>query len=144
MLRIIIINSFPERNKPFCPNCGERTIHSCPTCNYEIRGKGHSIGYARGLYHSPAYCESCGAAFPWTSRKIQAVFDLAALELTQEDQDILQNNVEDMMKDSPATRVAATRIKKVVLKVGGPLGESLRSLLVDIASETAKKIILGK
>ena len=48
------------------------------------------------------------------------------------------------MKDSPATRVAATRIKKVVLKVGGPLGESLRSLLVDIASETAKKIILGK
>ena len=133
-----------ERNRKFCSRCGESAIHACPECCHAIRGKGISVAYASTRYQAPLYCEDCGQPFPWTSRSIQAVLDLAALELTKEDQEILQHNVEDVVKDAPSTRVAAIRIKTVLVRAGGTLSESIRELLVDIASETAKKVIWGK
>jgi hypothetical protein len=45
------------------------------------------------------------------------------------------------VRDTPKTTVAATRFKKLVLKGGKELAGGFRDILVDIASETAKKIL---
>jgi hypothetical protein len=39
--------------------------------------------------------------------------------------------------------VAATRFRKIAAKLGGSVASALRDIAVDVASEAAKKIIVG-
>jgi hypothetical protein len=50
----------------------------------------------------------------------------------------------DMSSENPKTTLAATRFRKLASKAGKGLGEALQGTLVDVLSETAKKVILGK
>ena len=134
--------TLPHNNKNFCPQCGEKTITVCQSCNHPIRGKSPSLALI--AYHAPSFCESCGSPFPWTSRGIQAAIDLAEVELEEADKEMFEQNIGELVKDSPQTKVAAARIKKIIGKVGGTFGDSVREIIVDIASETAKKAIWGK
>ena len=63
-------------------------------------------------------------------------------ELSPEERDLLKKSLNDIILDTPQTPVAANRIKMLAAKVSKVLAEQLRALVVDIASETAKKIIL--
>ena len=63
-------------------------------------------------------------------------------ELEPEEREILKKSFNDIVRDTPQTKVAATQFKRLLLKVGKTVAEQLRALVVDIASETAKKIIL--
>jgi len=135
----------PQFNKNFCSKCGERTIRTCSSCNNPIPGQYHvegvvSVGFR---YHPPAYCQSCGSAFPWTTRGIQAAIEFAKLELDEADKEVFEQNVGELVKDSPQTKVAAARIRKVFAKSGSAFGDSIREILVDIASESAKKMLWG-
>lgn len=135
--------TMPQFNKDFCPDCGEKTITVCPDCNTSIEGQYVSRGIAGFSYHPPAYCKSCGSPFPWASRAIQAAIDLAEVELDGTDREVFEQNVGELTKNSPQTKVAAARIKKIVVRAGGAFGETLRDILVDVASETAKKMLWG-
>ena len=57
--------------------------------------------------------------------------------------DQLSKSIDDLITDSPRTELAATRFKKILLKVGEPAALALRELIVDIVSSTAKKLIFG-
>ena len=63
-------------------------------------------------------------------------------ELSPEERNLLKKSLNDIVSDTPQTPVAANRIKMLAAKVSKVLAEQLRELVVDIASETAKKIIL--
>jgi len=58
--------------------------------------------------------------------------------LTQEEKELLVKDVDIIIRDTPETIFSANRIKKILPKIG----KVIRDLIVDISSETAKKIIL--
>ena len=93
----------------------------------------------------PTYCPDCGKPYPWTEAKLKAARELTDLleDLSTEEREILKKSFDDIMLDTPQTTVAATQFKRLAAKVGKIAAEQLRELVVDIASETAKKIILG-
>jgi hypothetical protein len=141
-----IINSsykaYPQHNKKFCDKCGAETITKCPNCQNDIRGYYHATGVISFADDTPpAFCPNCGQAYPWTESGLQAAKDLASeLEgLTEEERQILVKSLDDLVKDSPQTTVAATRFKKIVHKVTREGASAFREILVNIVTEAARK-----
>jgi hypothetical protein len=135
----------PERNKPYCSECGKKTITACPACNSPIQGHYNVPGVvAIGFqYHPPAYCHQCGAPYPWTAAKLQAAHALAEDQsnLNDRERQELSTSLDDLVTNTPMTKVSAGRFKRLVAKAGPQAADAFRELLVDIASETAKKIL---
>lgn len=134
-------------NKKFCDRCGEKTITQCPGCSHNIEGEYHVEGVAvigGGSSPAPAFCHNCGEAFPWTLAKQQAAIDLFREELmSQEEQEEFRNSVEQITRDSPQAQVASKRVRRLLGKVGKETASGIRDILVDIASETAKKLLFS-
>lgn len=133
--------SRPENNQKSCMKCGEATITTCPECSTPIRGIENAPGWQ--IYTTPAFCINCGNPFPWTQAKVQAARDLAQEldDLNEQDRIILQKSIDELVKDSPSTTVAATRFKKIMLKAGQGAASMFQEILVDVVSETAKKML---
>jgi hypothetical protein len=138
--------SSPARDEKFCSKCGAETITKCLHCDAKIRGIYHVPGVCGiGSYEVPLYCYSCGEAYPWTEEKIKAIKEFSdETDLSSEDKKIIEDNVRSIVIDSPSTQVSAVRIKKVLSKASGAFAQKLQDMIVDIASETAVKLIKGK
>src|ERR1051326_7819278 len=64
-----LLHTFPERALSHCDRCGADTLDRCKTCGRELPGAVYVPQAAPiGQSQPPAYCASCGAAFPWTRR----------------------------------------------------------------------------
>jgi len=137
--------SSPEFNKAFCDWCGEKTITECPNCNAEIQGFYHGSELFRPPFHPPSYCCKCGKPFPWTDLKIQAAIELGveAGGLNDEDANEFRESVNDIVRDTPRAQLAVNRFRRIMDKVGPQVATGIRKLLVDVASEAAKKLLLG-
>ncbi len=135
--------SSPEFRKKYCEKCGEPTITQCTECKTLIRGSYEGVYGA--TYEVPAYCRSCGKPYPWTKIKIESAEELTnELEnLSEEEIKIIKNSINDMVSDTPKTQLATTRFKKLITKAGGFAVNTLRDLVIDIASDTAKKYLQG-
>jgi hypothetical protein len=135
--------SYPESNKKFCDTCGAATIIACQRCNAHIPGA--YIGGAFVLSHFlvPAFCPNCGAPYPWTESRLQAARELAQEvgDLTDDERETLAQNLDDIVVDTPRTTLAATRWKRVLARAGPVVADAFRQILVDVMSETAKKIL---
>lgn len=137
-------NSQPESRKAFCDQCGERTIHSCQSCGQDIQGKYVANGVVnwRTEYAPPAFCHSCGQPFSWTERRLEAAGELA--RLTDElgaSRDELIASLPDLTGDTPRATVAAVQWRNALSAVGGHAALALKEVLVDVVSETAKKMM---
>ena len=135
-------SSFPQFNQKFCDTCGAPTIINCGYCNTTIRGRYHGhITIAE--FKPPSFCHECGKPYPWTESKLKAAKELSDEfeNLTPEERETLKKSLDDIVRDTPQTPVASTRFKKIVAKAGKVAADGLRDILVDIASEAAKKII---
>lgn len=53
------------------------------------------------------------------------------------------NQDEGLTSENPRTSLAATRFKRIIRKAGKAVGKAVQKAIVDVVSETAKKIILG-
>jgi hypothetical protein len=62
-------------------------------------------------------------------------------QLSEEERKDLANTLDDLVRDVPGTQVSAGRFKRLVAKAGAGTANALKDILVDIASETAKKAI---
>lgn len=136
--------SSPDHNQAFCGKCGKPTIIACPKCNSPIRGYYHVPRVvALGSDAVDNFCLACGAPYPWTSEKLEAARAYAdeAEGLSPEEKEIFKKSFDDLIVESPRTQLAVIRFKKLLPKVGQQIGGALRDLLVDIASETAKKAL---
>ena len=142
-----VINSmaskYPESNQAYCDKCGASTIISCPKCQTPIRGDYHDILISH--YSAPAYCHQCGQAFPWTRGALEAAHELADTleELSDQEREELKKSIEDLLRETPRTRVAETKFKKLMLKAGKEAYDGMKSILTDIVSETVKKTLFG-
>ncbi len=61
--------------------------------------------------------------------------------LTPEEKDTLSKSLDDLVRDTPGTTVAATRFKRLATKAGGGAASAFKGILVSVVSETAKKIL---
>lgn len=130
----------PENNEQFCHRCGAKTVTKCAVCQTDIRGLEGWESYAR-----PAYCHHCGKPYPWTDSALKAAQDLSDVldGITDEDKVTLKKSLDDIVGDTPQATVAAIRFKKIVAKSGKVAAEGFKEILVNVASEAAKKVIWG-
>lgn len=137
-------DQYPEHRQDYCSKCGAPTIMACPQCNAPIRGYHYVEGAVYvAQYSPPQFCYKCGSAYPWVEARLSAARELADEldDLSAEERDRLKANLEQLTRDVPATEAAAIRVKKLFLKLKSGSAETLRQMLVDIASETAKKVL---
>lgn len=140
-------NSSPQLKKSHCTKCGEPTITNCVNCNSPIQGFYHVDGVVR-LGYKPilhSFCYHCGKPYPWIEKQI-----IAAKELIDEIDDLdigerekLKQSIDDIITDNPRNEVATVRIKKLLPKVGIQFGGALKEIIVSLASEAAKKMLMG-
>jgi hypothetical protein len=145
-----VINSmargYPNSNQDYCDKCGAPTLMACPSCQTAIRGDYHVPGVISfSDYRVPSFCYKCGEPFPWTAAALRAAEELAEeLEgLTDDERESLKKSLNELVRETPNTRVAETRFKRIMKKVGKDGYESMRSILTDIVSETVRKTIFG-
>ncbi len=125
-----------------CEECGETTVTACGKCGAPIRGYYNVPGVIGGFdYSPPKFCHNCGAAHPWTERRIEVAKELAAemYSIAVEDRKLLADSIDDLVRDTPRTPVAGVRFKRLMSGAGRATVEAFRDILVDIVSETARK-----
>lgn len=135
----------PEMTADFCDLCGSKTIRECPSCHALIRGEYVTGGISAHEYTPPNHCYSCGAGFPWTTAKIEAAKEHAAeIEgLDESDRAQLQGAIDDLAAGGARTELAASRFQRLMKKVGPTVGGGLYKIVVDVASDAAKKVLTG-
>lgn len=141
------IHRSPQFNQDCCDKCGEKTIFQCQNCQTEIKGHYFSPGViSMGSMEAPNFCHKCGKPYPWTTKKIAAFMEMTEEldELSPEEKGKLKNSLDDIISQTPKSEVASFRVKKVLAKLGKDSYGAIRDILVDVASETAKKALFGK
>lgn len=134
-----------SRGSAFCDDCGAPNITTCQECGTPIRGGLIDSGVLMIGFNSsaPKYCHNCGQPYPWTSRSIEALRELVNLDdgLSTEEVNDLTKSAKDLMSETPRTKVAAMKFKKILSRAGKETVSAVRDLFVDIVAETAKKTI---
>ena len=138
------LEGFEEFMEKFCSQCGAATVTACGACKTGIRG------YYMGSMSIqpiavPSFCHECGQPYPWTAARAKAATELADEldDLSDDERAKLKDSLIDIMKDGPQTSVAVTRLKKFMRKVGKEGGSALYKIAMEVATEGAKKMILG-
>lgn len=119
----------------WCGKCGAAILTACPGCK-------EPIPFHAGLEASLAqYCAACSRPYPWTERAVSAarslIRELASLDQYERDQ--LRRSVDHLLRETPQTPLAITRIRKTLDRIGGDHAKALRELLFSVASETVKE-----
>ena len=140
-----VISYFSSNESDYCPDCGAKTIISCPSCNTNIRGKERPDPGIIAVYDYilPKYCYNCGQPYPWTKSHLDAIQELIEFDenLSAEEKSYINDNVQSLTIDTPKTTVVATKFNYYLKKAGSATISATRDILVEIASEAAKKII---
>lgn len=145
-----MLDNYQNRSRPYCSQCGVKTIQACPSCTNVIRGPrlgGTGSTYAKQLaqYHVPAFCDYCGSPYPWTAARIHAAQALAEeIEgLTDSERIMLKASIEDIASESAMADVGVVRFKKLLPKMANEAGGALRRLVVDVAGKAAAEALKG-
>jgi hypothetical protein len=136
--------SSPEFRQSYCEKCGEATIMECPSCESAIRGHYHTPGVIGFFdYDVPHFCHNCGEAFPWTKRALEAASELALEDgsLSENESAEFAEKLEDIVRETPKAKASANRVKRLLSKMASGTASAVRDIIVDIASESAKKMI---
>jgi hypothetical protein len=93
----------------------------------------------------PHYCGNCGSVFPWTAQARSSANELIDMldSLSPDDRAALKGTLDDLMADTPGTEVAAMKFKLLARKAGQEGGTALRSIITSVATEAAKRLVLG-
>jgi hypothetical protein len=132
--------------QPFCDRCGTATVMACRRCRAPIRGEYHAPGiYCVNPIAVPAYCLGCGAAYPWTERRIRAAKEVAdeIEHLKPQERELLKRSIDDLLVDTPRTELAVVRFKRLLAKAGEDTNIALREILVLVVSDAVRHGIWG-
>jgi len=137
---------YPESNQDYCSRCGAATIMHCEDCGAPIRGY-HELPGVIGFfeYERPSFCYKCGSPYPWTKSALHAARELAQTldGLDAEEVQELQKSLEDLVRETPRTKVAETRFKRIMKKVGSDGYGAMRDILISVVSEAVRKSLFG-
>jgi hypothetical protein len=140
------MKAHPAQNSPHCSHCGAETISECPACEKPIKGSycyyRRQVLIVNPMMRFPAFCDSCGAPFPWTSSKLDAVRELIEeLELDIPEKTLLTESIEELVKNTPKARAAAVRFQRLTEEAKPMVKEGFKTLLVEVVSKAAKKML---
>ena len=138
--------SEPDDSKDFCSECGARTITTCQTCEREIPGEEIDALIVYEDHSAPKYCHYCGNPFPWTVTALQAARELAdELEnISDGERAMLKSSIDELVKDTPKTTVAAMRFKRIVTKAGPEAASMFRDIMIGVVTTAiARQIGIG-
>lgn len=140
-----------SERQQFCQKCGALTIIACRTCGKEIQGDEIENDvlmdeWSRG-WHSidssvvPSYCRNCGKPYPWTESKIAAALQMLEEfgDLNDEEKRTIEQDINNIAKDIPQTKLSAMRIKRIL----GKCGKVAYDVVMEFASKTAAEILKG-
>ena len=132
-----------EQDQKFCHICGASTLIKCPQCQSPIRGKLFDMYGMLADYEAPNYCLNCGHAFPWTENRLKAAHEFVQMQdkFSDEERQFFDKSIDDLVKDTPSTTVSASKIKMLLNKAGPPMAAMFREIIIDVVSETAKRIL---
>ena len=139
-------DSFPEMNEEYCSKCGAATIMHCEDCGALIRGDYEEPDVFESFeYERPSFCYKCGSPYPWTKTALHAARELAqTLEgLDEKEVQELRKSLEDLVRETPRTKVAETRFKRIMKKVGSDGYQAMRDILISVVSEAVRKSLFG-
>jgi hypothetical protein len=141
------VGRFGEAVTKFCTKCGAQVVTKCSACGTPIHGHFVPPGVS-GIgapLRPPAHCHECGKAYSWTEAKIAAARELVdeLEEIGPEDRIKLKTAITDISTAGPQAEVGAIRINKLIGKATSAVGQALWKAAVDIATEAAKKTLLG-
>lgn len=133
-----------QANK-FCRDCGAPTINACQNCNTPIRGRYVMDGVLDLTNYSyvPSYCHECGTPYPWTEKLLEKTRKLIFLDdvLTEQEKLDLFDSAKNIMIESESTSVDVSIFKRLSNKASDFLKDAMYKFAVDVASETAKKLL---
>lgn len=147
-------NIRPEKQKKFCQECGAATIIACPSCGEGIQGTqievsqdwisartGHSKMVPGRPVDVPSYCSNCGKPYPWTENKIMTAIQIFAEygNLSEQEKKDIEQDINNIAKDIPQTKLSAMRIKRICEKCG----KVAYDVIMELASKTAAEILKG-
>lgn len=127
----------PDHMKPFCPDCGEKTIVACPDCGTPIQGHLKNVLSAR---QSPVRnnCHQCGTAYPWRQHALAAAVEVMGMELEGQDATDAAALIAAVSVDTPRTELSALKLKKLLGKLSKPVYDVAIKIIGDVAAATAK------
>jgi hypothetical protein len=140
------LESIESGTKQYCEECGKLTILDCQNCKSPLLGWTYTPRVAIVAdFTPPNFCKSCAKPFPWTEAKKNALKELIDFEnrLTIKDKKIMEDSIDDIINETPRTKIASMKFKQGLAKAGKETAKIIRDIIVDIASETSRKIILG-
>lgn len=145
----------PEERQKYCIECGEKNYLVCPNCETPIPGgeiEKKYIGMGEATRHEgtkiesysvPKYCGNCGEPYPWTKEKLQAFKDFTELTegLSEDEKEVLENNVDDILSQTPQTKNAVLQIKGILRDQSPEIAKTLKDLMMEFATEVAVKYL---
>lgn len=138
---------YPGSNQDYCTKCGAPTIICCDDCRAHIRGYYEVPGVPDLFfkYERPSFCHNCGSPYPWTKITLQVARELAEVlnGLNKDEVQELQKSLEDLVRDTPRTKVAETRFKQIMKKVSKDGYKAMRDILINVVSEAVRKSLFG-
>lgn len=139
-------NRRPELRQKFCTKCGERTITTCQSCGNPIMGLPRGYTRVGGVTPKPPlYCHECGKPYPWTDAILKAAHELAdeAPNLSDEEREHMKEDINDIVRNTLRSPVAASRFSRLAAKAGKATMSSFKELLTNIASDILVKLVRG-
>ena len=132
--------SEPEEMGTYCAECGAPTLQSCPRCQAAIPG--HDPMWL-AAWVPPAFCISCGAAYPWTEVRFSAARETVELldGLSDREREELRGSLDALIVNTPRTQVAALKVKLLIAKARGPAVASLAEAIRSFGVAAALKIL---
>ena len=131
--------SQPQFRKPFCSDCGAKTITTCQECETPIQGHYRNSGVfsSRGTA-VPNNCHHCGIAYPWRREILAAAIEAVQLELEGQDAAEAADLIRAVSIDSPRTEISALKLRKLLSKLSKPVYDVAIKVIADISAATAK------
>lgn len=134
----------PEQDlnqKPFCSICGQPHIFKCPHCENRILGGNVLDGYEY-IYNEisiiPAYCSSCGCAFPWHQEKLDTMASLFSMEnnLNNNEKEELLLIIPDLLTQVPnlQTDISVIKARPLLKKLSSSSFEIAKSIITSVAT----------
>jgi hypothetical protein len=117
--------------------CGDETIHQCPSCHNNIKG-----AYRGDVTERPPMgCLKCGKPYPWTEaarKKVSQLIDESDLSVTEKQE--AKTDLDSILKNSPDAESAARRTHGRLAKMGGVARAVYTDYVVPLLAETLAKI----
>ncbi len=131
-------NTATDHNSEYCKHCGAKCIDACLHCGEKIKGHYHVAGFFSSSYTIPKFCGKCGNPYPWTEAEMQAAKELIELsDLGEADKESFKSAIEDIIVDTPKTKVAGAKIKIYLSRIGEEIRKDIKDILIGIGTEVA-------